>query len=390
VGFFVAIHGFHLFEIRVYARRGVVLSLTLALVAASAAAIIMVLGTLVPGLATPWGFTVTCLVAGLLLRPAVRHLTALTDTLFFPERVAVQKLTREVLPEVASHTDVRDLARALSTTVVDSLGLSSAALYVVNEEGAAFNLAGSAGPRPVDARTITAPSWEPREIRQFEAVIAVRFRERVIGLLGLGSKTAGELIAPEEIKELELATVQVAAMVENARLFALATRDSLTGLFRRSVFDERLAMEASRFARGGRSCAVVLIDIDHFKKVNDTWGHQRGDDVLASVADVIGKSCRDIDTVARYGGEEIVVLLPEADEAGALAVGEKLRAAVEALAPPRVPAPVTVSAGVAVLAAGMRPQELVGQADEALYRAKHGGRNRVELSWPFPRLATLS
>jgi len=130
-----------------------------------------------------------------------------------------------------------------------------------------------------------------------------------------------------------------------------------------------------------------MIDIDHFKSVNDTFGHQRGDDVLALVADVIGRSCRDIDTVARYGGEEIVVLLPEADEAGALAVGEKLRAAVEALVPPRVPAPVTVSAGVATLLAGMQPQELVGQADEALYRAKHAGRNRVELAWPFPRLA---
>ena len=390
VAFFVAIHGFHLFEIRVYARRGLVLSLTLALLGGSAAVIIMVLGTLLPALATAWGFTVTCLLAGLLLRPAVRHLTALGDTLFFPERVAVQKLTHEILPQVASHTDVRALARALSTTVVDSLGLSCAALFVANEEGSAFHMVGSAGPRPVDARTVAAPSWEPHEVRQFEAVIAIRFRERVNGLLGLGGKTAGDPIAPEEIKELELATLQVAAMIENARLFALATRDSLTGLYRRVVFEERLGIEVSRFARGGRPCAVVMIDIDHFKKVNDTWGHQRGDDVLAAVADAISRGCRDIDTVARYGGEEIAVLLPDADEAAAAAVGEKLRAAVEALAPPRVPAPVTISVGVAALSAGMPSQELVRQADEALYRAKHAGRNRVEAARLFPRLATSS
>ena len=157
--------------------------------------------------------------------------------------------------------------------------------------------------------------------------------------------------------------------------------DALTGVVNRKAFDERLDAELAFGLRHESPLSLVLLDVDHFKKVNDTHGHPAGDAVLRGVAAVARSQARETDLVARYGGEELAVVLPETDAAGARAIAERLRAAVEgtAHATEQGSLRVTVSVGVATWpGGGQTPDELLTTADRALYRAKQTGRNRVE------------
>jgi len=156
----------------------------------------------------------------------------------------------------------------------------------------------------------------------------------------------------------------------------MAFRDELTGLFNRRYFDQKLQEEINRSGRYGRNLSLILGDIDHFKSYNDDFGHQKGDEVLQSVAEMIRRSCRSSDTAARYGGEELVIILPETDSAGALLVAEKARKLIEARAGDVAGRTVTISMGVSSFASGTDgPAELIAAADKALYKAKSNGRN---------------
>jgi diguanylate cyclase (GGDEF)-like protein len=164
----------------------------------------------------------------------------------------------------------------------------------------------------------------------------------------------------------------------------LATRaqlDGLTGLWNRAYFDARLADEVAFAGRQGRPVALVLLDVDHFKRINDTHGHPFGDTVLRAVAEALTGELRRGEAACRYGGEEFGVILREADLAGAEAVAERLRRAVEGLALVNGtrPVPVTASFGVASGGPGSMPApaQLLAEADRTLYRAKQEGRNRV-------------
>jgi diguanylate cyclase (GGDEF)-like protein len=155
--------------------------------------------------------------------------------------------------------------------------------------------------------------------------------------------------------------------------------DALTQLANRRQFMEATDREVATARRHGRPLAAVMVDIDRFKQVNDTWGHQVGDDVIRAVAARLRLHSREVDLAGRYGGEEFALVLPDVgDAAGAIA--ERLRTEV-AGAPVETaagPVPVTISLGVAYLQAtdtGAAP--LLARADECLYRAKRGGRNRV-------------
>ncbi len=169
------------------------------------------------------------------------------------------------------------------------------------------------------------------------------------------------------------------------KLAESALRDPLTGLSNRRHFEERLAAEIAAAQRHGRPVSVLLVDVDHFKSVNDGHGHLAGDEALKMVAAVLQDAVRREDVLARYGGEEFVVVARETELAGARALGERIRRAVErsrcawqgqeiALT---VSIGVTVSAGAAHPEAGRSERELLEAADRALYLAKQGGRNRV-------------
>ena len=166
-------------------------------------------------------------------------------------------------------------------------------------------------------------------------------------------------------------------------LIETAARDGLTGVFNRAYFDDRFPRDFVFASASGQPLCVLLIDVDHFKQYNDTFGHLAGDDCLRQVAGALSKALRrQSDFVTRYGGEEFVVVLPACEAAAGLRVGESLRSAVEQLGIPSAAsggAPVTVSVGLACTfptPPGSAPA-LLGLADVALYRAKARGRNRV-------------
>jgi diguanylate cyclase (GGDEF)-like protein len=157
-------------------------------------------------------------------------------------------------------------------------------------------------------------------------------------------------------------------------------RDALTGLYNRRHVDRRLQSEFNSWTRHHDTFAVLLFDIDHFKRINDTYGHPTGDAVLRNIATTVAPQLRNSDILGRYGGEEFIVILPHCDEAGATVVGEKIRAAIEqaALEVSTGPLSVTVSVGGCAATDGSTAvAALVAEADQALYEAKHGGRNQV-------------
>ena len=159
----------------------------------------------------------------------------------------------------------------------------------------------------------------------------------------------------------------------------LAIRDELTGSFNRRFLMETLARERSRAERLSDAFSLCLIDLDHFKSINDTLGHAAGDAVLKHFAALGPRGLRGIDTFGRFGGEEFLLVLPGTDRQGALAVAERARAAAEATAFPTLPPErrVTVSVGVATYVRGEDIHAVLARADKALYEAKAAGRNKV-------------
>jgi diguanylate cyclase (GGDEF)-like protein len=169
----------------------------------------------------------------------------------------------------------------------------------------------------------------------------------------------------------------------NRKLAALSITDGLTGVANRRYFDEVLASECSRAQRTGRPLALILLDVDYFKKYNDFYGHQGGDDCLRRIAEALqGSVRRKGDLVARYGGEEFTIILPDTGASVASGIADNIRRSIDMLAIPHAHSPLqqlTISVGVTATAAGdlASARNLIRTADDALYRAKHEGRNRV-------------
>jgi diguanylate cyclase (GGDEF)-like protein len=170
-------------------------------------------------------------------------------------------------------------------------------------------------------------------------------------------------------------------------LSELSARDALTGLYNRRYMIEKIESEMNRSLRHGSPVAVLMMDIDHFKRVNDTWGHAVGDQVLKSVGQVLRDSCRVYDIPGRYGGEEFCVVLPETSLGHSPAVAERIRTRVAAAMVPVGATAVNVTASIGIAAiddetadAILTASALIDRADQALYAAKNRGRNRVELS----------
>ncbi len=210
-------------------------------------------------------------------------------------------------------------------------------------------------------------------------------QERPLGALVCGHREVAALRAIEARNAKNLAVIAAGALetawtVEDAR--RNARTDPLTGIANRRGFDERYARVIDETDRYGGTAALVLMDIDHFKRVNDTYGHDAGDTVLKAVAAVLAEGRRTVDLAARLGGEEMVVLLPQTDAAGAREVAERLRRRIEGLAVRTTVGEVRVTAsfGVGEYAARVgTAAAVVERADQALYAAKRNGRNRVEV-----------
>ena len=206
--------------------------------------------------------------------------------------------------------------------------------------------------------------------------------DEAIGVLNITNKQEEDAVfTDEDIEILTAITHQAAMPIEKADLYQLAITDELTGLFVRRYYFRRLEEEMRRRKRYNQRLSMLMMDIDHFKKFNDTYGHEMGDEVLRVVARTMQAAAREVDVVARYGGEEFCILLPETDPEGALVAGDRFRAAIEEQEIPHEDGFVTVTASFGTAEATEdtpKGEDLVRNADIALYHAKANGRNRVE------------
>jgi diguanylate cyclase (GGDEF)-like protein len=207
------------------------------------------------------------------------------------------------------------------------------------------------------------------------------------GVIAVQSTRAGAF-RDEDQRLLESLALQIAAALQNAHLYELAMVDGLTGLFMRRYFDARIEEEIERSKRYATPFSVVMMDVDNFKKLNDEHGHLIGDRVLRAIANCVKGQLRGVDTAARYGGEEIAVILPRSDMVAAYNVGERIRSAITELrittdGDTPVALSVTSSFGIASYpeSKAVDGEDLIRRADKALYRAKKTGKNRVELFW---------
>jgi diguanylate cyclase (GGDEF)-like protein len=214
-------------------------------------------------------------------------------------------------------------------------------------------------------------------------VLPLMVHERALGTLVLGSRRKGAF-ASDVRTILEVLASHLAVSLSNARMLRrleeLATLDGLTNLLNKRALLELAGQKLRSAQRFGKSLSLLICDIDHFKKVNDTYGHDVGDVVIRGFADVLRRNKRDIDILGRFGGEEFVIVCEETAESGALQLGERIRADLEAarFCTEKGELQVTCSVGTATFPAfGQDWDTLFKSADEALYASKHGGRNRV-------------
>lgn len=237
-----------------------------------------------------------------------------------------------------------------------------------------------------DVRNYRLPIM-PFKIDNIGSVFALPmlYEKETIGILTLLSEKINAL-NPYQIELLEVLVNQAATSIANARFHEeierMATTDGLTGLFNHRHFQEKLSAEFKRLERFSEPLSLMLIDIDYFKKINDTYGHPTGDKVLQGIADILRNTIRSIDIPARYGGEEFTVILPGTDSKGAKNMAERLRRAVMGTTfnLEGKSAKVTISIGISTsIDSSGGKESLIERADKALYHAKKSGRNQSVL-----------
>ena len=235
-----------------------------------------------------------------------------------------------------------------------------------------------------DLRTMPEPKRLFLESASRMSIPLISFGQ-TLGVLTLYSSQPNAFRQNALLQSLESVADICATSIQNAhyveRVKQLAYLDGLTGIFNRRFFELRIIEEIERARRYGTGMAVIMADIDQFKKLNDEFGHLLGDEVLRQVSSLFHQQLRKIDVVCRYGGEEFAILLTQTNTQQAVIIAEKLRRLVEGYQFPGVPRTVTISAGVAAFPDhGKSRDDLIRAADNGLYAAKQAGRNRICLA----------
>jgi diguanylate cyclase (GGDEF)-like protein len=312
--------------------------------------------------------------------------------------------------EIAGSLSLRYVLRSVASSAASISGLSDVTVWLCDRDEATqltavFNTA-TGDAAPVGARTAESgigvvgqavkygrtttealgeePSVEVHPERPLqELAVPLIVGARVSGALEFSSPTP-TLLEEGSLELLETLAIHAAAAIEAARLHSqaeeLGRTDGLTGMANRRTLDTDLADECERTARYQRPLALIMFDVDYFKRFNDTFGHQRGDEVLQELAETVRRELRATDTAYRYGGEEFAVLARETTAEQASALAERLRARIEEHFQRHGSlAPITASFGVGLVPPGQpQPERLIASADAALYRAKAAGRNNVQ------------
>lgn len=312
---------------------------------------------------------------------------------------------REISLAVGSIIDFDEMIQAILALVTSHFGVSKAIIYLRASEEEWFEVVGARifetniSPSKVIQRRVKigvgligCAAAERREIIESKenkgviAAVPLIIKDKVVGVLKL-SDSDSDAFTPEKRRKLHSVSGAIAVALENSRLYRMAVVDGLTGLYVHRHFQMRLKEEFERSMRHGSALSLLMLDIDHFKKFNDTYGHQTGDKVLRGVAAILTEEARGMDVVCRYGGEEMAIICPETDIEGATNLAERIRAHIEGHqfesyeddeTRSGEPVRVTVSVGISCYGKEIRTRaELIERADEALYAAKHGGRNCV-------------
>lgn len=268
-------------------------------------------------------------------------------------------------PELAGNTELRRITDELVTLYGFLLAVSNGDLEPALD--ARGSVAGALKNLQASLRHLT---WQTQRVAEGD------FSQRV-DFMGEFSEAFNAMVAALAQARADLAERNEQLLAQSVKLEALATHDALTGLYNRHKFNELITMELESAKRYDRPFSLIVVDIDHFKRVNDTLGHEAGDQVLVAVATLLHESVRVVDSLARWGGEEFVALLPEVAAGGATKLAERLRRTVKER---MFAGGVTVSCGVAEHRPPESPDGLFARADSALYRAKERGRDRVEVA----------
>lgn len=235
-------------------------------------------------------------------------------------------------------------------------------------------------------------AMDPKATLKSYLTLPLAVENEIIGCVSLNSDQPNAFDA-QDLQFFSVIGYQMAATLKHFQRLSsvktMAIYDTLTTLYNRRYLEERLIMETQKAFYGGSSLSLVMVDIDHFKKVNDTFGHTAGDYVLKEIASLLKASVRKKDTVARYGGEEFVLILPEAGLEETTVIAERIRKTVEntSFDVGQARLNLTISLGISNFPdhPARSKEDLVRMADQALYDAKKGGRNRVCIFSPVQR-----
>ena len=221
----------------------------------------------------------------------------------------------------------------------------------------------------------------------------VRLIEEIFGVVRIAEDSEARYRELEQ-RMLSLQRENLDLIVRNRTLSEVSSKDALTGLYNRWFVIEKLEGEMNRALRHGSPMSLLMLDIDHFKRINDTWGHPAGDQVLQAIGKLLRESCRVFDVAGRYGGEEFCIVLPETPPGNTNVVAERIRRRLESTELPCGDGSIVVTASIGIAGLGeqsdvLSPGALIDRADRALYSAKSRGRNRVEM-WDHALLENIA
>lgn len=415
---FIAIFRYHMLDAQLVIRRSLVLFAVTAIVVLLFSIIFETGATrfdslIAAGRAQVASFAIGMLLLGLAFNPIRKWIQTAVDRQFFPERFESRDRLAELAATLPTLGSLNEIGKRLVEEISEIFQLESATILVSDPQSGLLVSLASTAPSVAgeygisllletkddgiefirEARRVLSANMiadrSPALAQRIQAVgaamgVGLVNGDTLVGILLLGPTTTGERLRSEERDLLRLFSLNLATVLENIRLFESTRYEHLTGLFRREAILKALDNEMQRSARYFRPLTVGMIDLDYFKRVNDTWGHLAGDAILQRVAQCLQAQLRTTDNIGRYGGEEFLFFLPETDLVAALHVAEKLRESVARLdfqLPEAADLQVTVSIGLAELGRGELSEtsrnELINNADQALLQAKRGGRNRV-------------
>lgn len=419
VAFALAIFRHRLFDVEVVIRKSIIYAVLTGVIFLIYYGALGLGGSLATLLFHPihpvWLMVPATLLLALVFNPLRERIQRWVDRLLYPERFELRRDLPRLSARVAGQTQLETLIPAIQEGLERLLRMRSGAFLLANAPGTTYTIWSTFGAiqgRGLEQQVMfaadetvirilaqarrllhlnqlqgAAGTAGHRWLLRLEPQLLLPFslQDKLVAVLTLGGGEPDNRLDGEERDLLDIFARQAAAMIENARLFRSATFDELTGLLRRGPFMDALSREMDRVRRFRRPLVVGMLDVDHFKRINDTFGHAAGDLVLKNIAHSLQSGIRSVDSLGRYGGEEMAFFLPETSAEDGWALADRLRAAIAELevntAPDDPPVRVQVSIGLSSWdgrPAELTPDVLIQQADQALYQAKSRGRNRVE------------